>query len=367
MSLFSDRLRLTPHYGVGSSSQRVLQGPAGSLTTTFSRPQQPAQGQPLLQAEQQPPPSLLPPDRSVALVQYEKLHSLFVVEEERKKIRLVQKPSRHEAGLGAQAGLADKAQQGQRSVPSDAANGFPSIKGYITFKSKRQRLLEESIDGARRGGSGGAPPAGAVQQQREAEADALGLGAGGHCPKPRAPDGFSRMEKCRHALDSIDAGGEWKRSFFQRKFHDAFMAACARAFFKADGEGAFQRAFQRILEINNWNNLNQEILISTPRRFGKTISVSMFAAALLYSCAQVELSIYSTCKRISQKLLRNVIKFLDIIYTHTGGEKMRVIRANCEEIHIQGPEGPHDVRITNSYPSKVSQLAFLCEGGDVCV
>jgi hypothetical protein len=50
--------------------------------------------------------------------------------------------------------------------------------------------------------------------------------------------------------------------------------------------------------------LKQEILISTPRRFGKTISVSMFAAALLYSCAGIELSIYSTCKRIRWVALR---------------------------------------------------------------
>ena len=31
-------------------------------------------------------------------------------------------------------------------------------------------------------------------------------------------------------------------------------------------------------------------------RFGKTISVSMFAAAMLYSCPGLEMSIYSTCK-----------------------------------------------------------------------
>ena len=40
----------------------------------------------------------------------------------------------------------------------------------------------------------------------------------------------------------------------------------------------------------------------------------MFAAAMLYSCPNLELSIYSTCKRISQKLLRNVVKFLDLIH-----------------------------------------------------
>ena len=78
-------------------------------------------------------------------------------------------------------------------------------------------------------------------------------------------DGFKRMQRCRIALEALDRSG-WKRSFFQRRFHDAFMCACARAFFKLDGEGAFQRAYQRILETNGWNNLAQEVLISTPRR-----------------------------------------------------------------------------------------------------
>jgi hypothetical protein len=80
-------------------------------------------------------------------------------------------------------------------------------------------------------------------------------------------NGFARMDKCRMGLDALDKAG-WKRSYHQRKFHDAFIAACARAFFKLDEAGSFQRAYQHILEINGWSNLNQEILISTPRRFG---------------------------------------------------------------------------------------------------
>jgi hypothetical protein len=80
-------------------------------------------------------------------------------------------------------------------------------------------------------------------------------------------NGFARMDKCRLGLDALDKAG-WKRSYHQRKFHDAFIAACARAFFKLDEAGSFQRAYQHVLEINGWSNLNQEILISTPRRFG---------------------------------------------------------------------------------------------------
>ena len=91
---------------------------------------------------------------------------------------------------------------------------------------------------------------------------------------------------------------------------------------------------------------------------GKTISVSLFAAAILYSAPRVELSIYSTCKRISQKLLRNVKKFLDLIYTELDVHPYKIVRSNCEELVILGPESRQDLRIVNSYPSKVRRLTL---------
>jgi len=166
-------------------------------------------------------------------------------------------------------------------------------------------------------------------------------------------DGFQRMQKCREALDIMDRTG-WLRSYHQRVFHDHFIRACSRVFFKSDPPGTFARAHQVLLELNSWDNLSQEVLISTPRRFGKTIAVSMFAAAMIYSAAQVELSIYSTCKRISQKLLRNVCKFLNLIYEAGKKTPMHVIRSNMEELVVLGPEGSQDIRVVNSYPSKVT-------------
>ena len=165
-------------------------------------------------------------------------------------------------------------------------------------------------------------------------------------------NGFARMQACRRALAALDRRG-WDRSYHQKLFHDNFIRACSRIFFKNDGEGAFERAHQKILEINGWDSLPQEILISTPRRFGKTISVSMFAAAMIFSCPKFELSIYSTCKRISQKLLRNITKFLGIIHTELEIAPCKVLRLNAEEVHIQGNEGSLDIRVVNSYPSKV--------------
>jgi len=147
-------------------------------------------------------------------------------------------------------------------------------------------------------------------------------------------NGFGRMEACRRALEALDRRG-WERSYHQKLFHDQYIRACSRIFFKHDGPGAFDRAHQKILEINGWDSLPQEVLISTPRRFGKTISVSMFAAAMIFACPKFELSIYSTCKRISQKLLRNIVKFLETIYTELEVAPHKVLRLNAEEVHIK--------------------------------
>lgn len=179
--------------------------------------------------------------------------------------------------------------------------------------------------------------------------------AGAHQP---LPDPIDCMNNCRMHLQKLDVNG-WTRSYHQRLFHEDFLKACTRSFFKLHTAGSFARAHARILRINSWNHLAQEILISTPRRFGKTISVSMFCAALLCSCPGVEISIYSTCKRISQKILRNVMKFCMLLCDQAWQNlHMESMRENMEELNIRGPYGQQDLRIINSYPSKVILNVF---------
>jgi hypothetical protein len=145
-------------------------------------------------------------------------------------------------------------------------------------------------------------------------------------------NGIRRMQLCRQTLDALNRR-RWSRSFHQRLFHEEYLKSCTRVFFKKDGPDTFASAHNRILELNSWDATPQEILISTPRRFGKTISVSMFAAAMLFSCPNMELSIYSTCKRISQKLLRNIVRFLEIIFTELNVQPYKFVRHNQEEVH----------------------------------
>ena len=76
---------------------------------------------------------------------------------------------------------------------------------------------------------------------------------------------FDRINQCRKALEALDRQG-WSRSFHQKQFHEQFIRACARIFYKTEPSGTFQRDHQRLLQVNGWKNLSQEILISTPRR-----------------------------------------------------------------------------------------------------
>ena len=94
--------------------------------------------------------------------------------------------------------------------------------------------------------------------------------------KSKTGTGFQRMQRCREALEALDRQG-WQRSFHQRLFHDNFIRACARIFWKTEPPGAFARDHQKILEMNGWDHLSQEILVSTPRRFWPLLALIISA------------------------------------------------------------------------------------------
>ena len=72
--------------------------------------------------------------------------------------------------------------------------------------------------------------------------------------------GFDRMLECRRALDALDRQG-WERSYHQRQFHESFLRACSRIFWKTEPAGQFQRDHQRILQLNGWSHLSQVLIV----------------------------------------------------------------------------------------------------------
>lgn len=88
-------------------------------------------------------------------------------------------------------------------------------------------------------------------------------------PGGREPvkQGKEYMQLCLSYLDKLDKSS-WKRSFHQRQFHADFLRACSKSFFKLD-PSSFAKNHSDLLRHFNWDHISQEILISTPRRFGK--------------------------------------------------------------------------------------------------
>jgi len=73
------------------------------------------------------------------------------------------------------------------------------------------------------------------------------------------------------------------------------------------------------------NKYNQYTLISTPRRWGKTTSVGIFVASVLFSVPNSWISVYSTGRRASKALSDLVYKFVMVLEETAGYTKTRVI------------------------------------------
>jgi hypothetical protein len=79
-------------------------------------------------------------------------------------------------------------------------------------------------------------------------------------------------------LERIDERG-YLRSRQQVRFHDAFIRATSRVIYKEDWDSSRPRIVQR----NGWEKTPSEILISTPRRFGKVCALLFTHSVRAYS------------------------------------------------------------------------------------
>lgn len=115
-------------------------------------------------------------------------------------------------------------------------------------------------------------------------------------------EGDAVLRTLRALLSIVDDRG-YQRSPHQLRFHDAFVRATSRVIYRAD----WQSNKPKIMESNDWTSCPSEILISTPRRFGKTFSIAIFCACLALSCG-LEIVVFSPARRASRKLLERIVE-----------------------------------------------------------
>ena len=89
------------------------------------------------------------------------------------------------------------------------------------------------------------------------------------------------------------------------------MKAAARVIYRGDWE----TDRPMIMDKFGWTKCNSEVLISPPRRFGKTFSIAIFCACLALALG-LEIVVFSPARRASRKLLERIVEFIRL----AGGE-----------------------------------------------
>ncbi len=122
-------------------------------------------------------------------------------------------------------------------------------------------------------------------------------------------DGYKRLCALIDTLDKCDKI-VMPRSAKQRQMHREFVIACIRKIMGDD----MNRYLPLLIKQFGITDIRPDLILSTPRREGKTTAVAIYASCLLISQPGCTVTIYSTGGRASKKLLaliyRIIIKFM---------------------------------------------------------
>lgn len=118
-------------------------------------------------------------------------------------------------------------------------------------------------------------------------------------------DGLEKFNAAIHALNRLDEIG-YRRSKQQIEFHTAFLGSMVQQIFGAD----LNKYLNEILEALGLKELNKDIAVCCPRRFGKSTSVALFAAAMIFTQGDIDFVIYSIAMRTSRMLTARIYQMV---------------------------------------------------------
>lgn len=146
----------------------------------------------------------------------------------------------------------------------------------------------------------------------------------------RPNDGARRWALLQRTLDSLNTNGG-KRSLDQTRFHEAMLISCAslvmgRENFLAEREGLLAQLGRADFPFGT--------LILCPRRWGKSTSVAMFCASILYVCPRVRLLVMATQRKSSGLLMKATLYY----YTQLPGGSARVLENNSFRVLVRSSD-----------------------------
>lgn len=151
----------------------------------------------------------------------------------------------------------------------------------------------------------------------------------------RIQSGISRLRGIQECLDGFQAIGDAPliRDQNQRMFHEAMLKACLPRIFGVALWKIKEMEIKKRLGMGKERH-NPNLVISTPRRNGKTAATAMFAAAVLYSVPGTRIVTYATNQRTASALMMIVKDFYMQIKPRSG-----VIAVNSMEAFVISPDG----------------------------
>ena len=160
-------------------------------------------------------------------------------------------------------------------------------------------------------------------------------------------EGDEIVRDVRAALVHLDKNG-FERSAHQRLFHRSFMMASLEQFYRHE----LHRNLVRLLKDFGVSELHSEVAITTPRRFGKTWGVAMWAAVVLVVGRDHDTCIYSTGSRVSKMMLQTILRMVAVLQRRFGGQIISINKN--EECVYQTAAG--FTNSINAYPAKSETL-----------
>ena len=157
-------------------------------------------------------------------------------------------------------------------------------------------------------------------------------------------EGEARMNALIGTLELLDRRG-FNRFDAQREFHKHFIAANLKKIYGGD----LYKNLDSIMQRFNITKIRSDVLVCTPRRWGKTYSVALFCAAYIWSQPDSTICIYSTGKRASKAMLVLIWKMIVAI----AGSPEPIKVYNLQECELQVRNMWGKMGKVSSYPSKI--------------
>ena len=162
--------------------------------------------------------------------------------------------------------------------------------------------------------------------------------------------GDEKLKMLKHWLDNLGL----KRHFLQVKFHEQMILACLSKIYEDEWETQYEQIMKKFGVIK----MKRELIFSCPRRFGKTYSVALFAAAYLLSIPKCQVAIFSTGKRTAKKLMVLILHFLTFFPGIEDPGRIKVKNQEDLVLDFGTPNHPDD-RCLSCYPSSVKVSYFF--------